>query len=491
MSQDLLPRGASAVLGGPLGRRAQERERSPRRLIPLIVAMTVLPMVIAVTRQGHCLATGWNGDEQFWRGCFSDLPAQYQIAHLDRGLTGWLDGAAGAGDQLPLLSGLMALVGGLVPGEGWLDETRWYVAIWAVVITALVATAVWCLGRLRPDRLDLATQLALSPALVVAALISPEMVVVALVLGAMLAWQGRRPVLTGVLLGVAVLGHVWVVGVVVALLLTAARRGGPDRAAMRVVGSVMATVVVLVGLLLLVQPSLVLEPVRGWWAQGAGYGAAAMIPQLFDHPAPVWVLNLLVFAGWGAALALATVFARRAWVAPTWAQVALVLLVVVLLTGKSLPVQAGLVVVALLLLGGARWPAHLGLVALEAVHATGLWLYIAGQSDPDKGLPAEWYAILLLARAIGWVFVVWHTWYLPGDDAARTAQLTGRPLAAAVEGGWPAEPSPLGVPAGAEEGSGDGPAGRPGAGGHEGVGEDGTIRPDEEPTANLGQSRVT
>mgnify|MGYP007088075301 CR=1 FL=1 len=89
-------------------------------------------------------------------------------------------------EQMPLLSGLMALVGGIVPDGNWLDSSRWYLVIWTLLITVALAVAVWCVGRLRPQRLDLATQLALSPVHVVAALLSPDLVVVTLVMAAML-----------------------------------------------------------------------------------------------------------------------------------------------------------------------------------------------------------------------------------------------------------------------------------------------------------------
>src|SRR5699024_7724809 len=145
---DLLPPDADALIGGPLGRHASPRERSVGRLLPFVVAMTVVPMGIAVLRQGHCIAHGWNGDEQFWRMCFSDLPAQYQLACLAGGLTGWLDGSA-LTEQMPLLSGLMALLGGMVPDGGWLVQTRVYFLLWAIVLAVCAAVTVRCVGLLR------------------------------------------------------------------------------------------------------------------------------------------------------------------------------------------------------------------------------------------------------------------------------------------------------------------------------------------------------
>ncbi|GAB3117403.1 hypothetical protein GCM10027055_28860 [Janibacter alkaliphilus] len=411
---DLLPVEASPVIGGPLGRHAAARNRSAGRLLPLIVVMVALPMSLAVTRQGHCIANGWNGDEQFWRGCFSDLPAQYQLGGLDAGLAGW---AGGQGDleQMPLLSGLMALLGGVVPGESWLDASRWYVALWAVLITAAAAVSVWCVGRLRPGRLDLATQLALTPAYVVAALLSPDLLVVSLLLGAMLALQARRPTTAGVLLGLALLGHAWVWLAPVALLAAAPRL---DRrpAAVRTVLVALAVVAVSVLALLALRPGLVLGPLRRWWEAPAGYGALVQIPELLGFPLPVWSVTVVALAGCVLAVLGAVLLARDAWRPATWAQVLAFALPLMVLLGKSLPVQAVLWLLPLAILAGISWRTHLGLVAVEAVHASALWLYIGYGTDADKGLPPAWYAVVVLARAFAWAFVMWSLWYTPVDN---------------------------------------------------------------------------
>ncbi len=434
MPGDLLPKGVSAPLGGPLGRRVAPRHRSLRALLPALVALLLVPMGLAVLRQGHCIAHGWNGDEQFWRGCFSDLPAQYQLAGLDRGLAGWLTGG-GVPGEMPLLSGLMALVGGFVPTAGWLDETRWYVLLWTVVLTACAAVGVWAVARLRPHRLDLATQLALSPVYVVAALLSADLVVVALVLLAMAARHLHRPTTAGVLLGLALTGHAWVAIVLVALPLSA-RRYGRRSEAVRTAAVALGTAALIGIVLLVVAPDLVTGPVTTWWDEPAGYGSVLMIPDLLGHPLPGVANRLVAVAGWIAAVVAAAVMAARAWRPATWAQVAAFAVPVVALTSPSVPVQASLWVLPLAILAGVSWRSHLGFVAVEAVHASALWLHIGAASDPDTGLPASWYAVIVLARAITWAFLMWSIWYTPVDNplagpqavpgAARRPQLPAR-----------------------------------------------------------------
>lgn len=418
--RDLLPGDASAIIGGPLGRRASGRERSLGRLLPLIVLMSVLPISGAVLRQGHCVANGWNGDDQFWRGCFSDLPAQYQLAGLDRGLPAWLVGDVQL-EQMPLLSGLMALVGGIVPDGNWLDSSRWYLVIWTLLITVALAVAVWCVGRLRPQRLDLATQLALSPIHVVAALLSPDLVVVTLVLAAMLADARRRTTLAGVLLGLALLGHAWV-GLVAIALVVAARRQERTDEAVRTVVIALATAVGGMAVLAIASPDIVLGPLQTWWAEKPGYGSILMISELAGRPLPDRVAPIVALVGWAGAVWAAVVMARRAWRPATWAQVAAFSVPVLALTGTSVPVQAALWVLPLALLAGVSWRTHLGFVAVEAVHASALWLHIGAASDPDKGLPAPWYAVVVLGRTIAWCFLLWSVWYTPVDNPAPRPQ---------------------------------------------------------------------
>ncbi|WP_306512844.1 hypothetical protein [Janibacter hoylei] len=382
--------------------------------------MSVLPISGAVLRQGHCVANGWNGDDQFWRGCFSDLPAQYQLAGLDRGLPAWLVGDVQL-EQMPLLSGLMALVGGIVPDGNWLDSSRWYLVIWTLLITVALAVAVWCVGRLRPQRLDLATQLALSPIHVVAALLSPDLVVVTLVLAAMLADARRRTTLAGVLLGLALLGHAWV-GLVAIALVVAARRQERTDEAVRTVVIALATAVGGMAVLAIASPDIVLGPLQTWWAEKPGYGSILMIPELAGRPLPDRVAPIVALVGWAGAVWAAVVMARRAWRPATWAQVAAFSVPVLALTGTSVPVQAALWVLPLALLAGVSWRTHLGFVAVEAVHASALWLHIGAASDPDKGLPAPWYAVVVLGRAIAWCFLLWSVWYTPVDNPAPRPQ---------------------------------------------------------------------
>ncbi|WP_427384200.1 glycosyltransferase 87 family protein [Janibacter sp. G56] len=410
---DLLPPRESAFLGGPVGRYAASATFA--RLVPLIVAMTAVPVIAAVLRQGHCLAKGWNGDEQFWRGCFSDLPAQYQLGGLSGGVGALLSGDAHL-DQPPLSALVMAALGGLVPDGTVLDQTRWYLLFWAVLATILLMVTTWCTAALRPRRLDLATQLALSPIIFGVALLSPDVVAVAAVALAMWAWSRDHWLLAGLLLGAGVLSRTYVIAVVVALLLWAVR-AGRLRDALASFGVAVITASTTTLALLLVNRDLVTAAWAAWRDSAPGYGSPWMVPQLLEQPLPGPIVTLLPLVGWVVAVLLGAAFVRLSPWQPTWAQVAVVVAGVVIVTGKAVPVQAALWLLPLVIVSGLAWREHLAWAVVELLHLGAVWLYIGAQTVPDRGLPAGWYGTALLARlAMVW-FVIWRAASTPGPEA--------------------------------------------------------------------------
>ena len=74
-----------------------------------------------------------------------------------------------AGEPAPttrsLTGSAMALLGGWVPDGSFLDQTRWYFGLWAVLATVLVVAMVWLTAASRPRHVADAAALALSPVL--------------------------------------------------------------------------------------------------------------------------------------------------------------------------------------------------------------------------------------------------------------------------------------------------------------------------------------
>lgn len=95
----------------------------------------------------------------------------------------------------------------------------------------------------------------------------------------------------------------------------------------------------------------------------------------------------------------------RAWVLQRVAPASLAALALVLVTAKALPAQTSLLLLPLIALSGLRWRDHLIWAGTEAVYFVGIWLYIGGETTANRGLPAQFYLIMLLARLAGIAWV--------------------------------------------------------------------------------------
>lgn len=395
-----------ALVGGPLGRRVAARPWAAA-VWPL-VALGALPVVGGVLERAYCIDHGWLGQPMFWRQCFSDLPVQYSAGALASGLGGYLSGSAHL-DQPLVTGGVMAFLGGLVGDGSQVSQQRVYFFLWTLLATVLLMVTTWFTAAARPRHAVDAAQVALSPLLVLTLLVGPDIIGVALVAAGMWAWARRRPVLAGALLGVAVMARTYPLLVIAALVLLAVRAGRYRELRSMLLGTGGAVLVLLVvgGV---AEPDAVTAPYRAWWTAGAGFGSVWFIPQLAGHPLPVWVATSAAAVGILVALGAAFVLALGAPRRPTWAHVALVVVALALVTGKSVPVQASLWLLPLAALCGVRWRDHLIWVSTEALHFVAVWLYIGGFTRPDRGLPPAWYAFFLLLRIAGISYLVWRVW---------------------------------------------------------------------------------
>lgn len=458
---DLLPSGSLAFAGGPLGRHVSARAVSwAAAVVPLMVA-TAATMALSVAQRAHCIQKGWVGSDQFWHACFSDLPALYQLGNLDEGLAAYVAGEGARADHPVLTGSVMAWVGGLVPDGSFLDQTRWYFALWALLGTALAVAVVYLTAASRPRHATDAAQVALSPVLVLTAMLSPDLFGVALASAGIWAWSRRQPVAAGVLLGLGAAARTYPLLILLALVLLGLRSGRLG-AVRRTLGAAAVAVGVVLLPFLLANPGAILRSWQVWWDSGAGLGSVWMIPQLVGHPLPTGATTLLALVGLVVALAVGAVFALSTPRRPSLAEVAVVLVAVALLTGKAFPVQASLWLLPLVALCGLRWRDHLVWAGAEALHFVTVWLYVGGLSQPERGLPPGWYAVFLVLRVGAVTYLVWRVWHTaaarpalhePADAAGPARPAVAWDAAVASDAAVPrdaAVPSHRAEPAGAE-----------------------------------------
>jgi hypothetical protein len=399
---------ASEIIGGPLGRYAAAARSTAasgwQPAAAVLVGLSSLTVALGVLQKGHCLTKGWSNPDQFWHACYSDLPVTSGIGHA----MPYLSGAPHL-DQ-PLISGLvMWLVGLAVPDGSVFVQQQWYFTLWAVLIALVVMALVVVTAASVPRAPWRAAHVALSPVLVLAGLVSVDLFGVLLASVALWAWGRSKILLAGLVLGLAISARTYPLVLLVAIGLLALRSGKMG-AWSRLAGTALVTWLAVSLPWLVMNADGLLAVYRSWWRSAAGYGSLWMVSGLLGQSLPQGRVTGLVILGWVVALLVGAAFALSLDRRPTVAEVSLVMLVIVVVTGKAVPVQAGLWLLPLIALVGLKWRDHLIWAGLEATYFVAVWLYIAGISTPDRGLPPGYYSVLTTLRVAAWLFVLVQVW---------------------------------------------------------------------------------
>lgn len=155
--------------------------------------------VILMLRQVPCM----QGGNSFDNSCYSDIPVLYHWRGMRDGLIPIIEAEL----EYPVGSALlMEAARRLIPLFASYDDASAaaaaYFGINAVILFALMGVTVWAMTRMaRPGD---ALLVALSPAVMTTGLINWDAGAVVLSVLALLAWSRKKPILTGVLLGLGV-----------------------------------------------------------------------------------------------------------------------------------------------------------------------------------------------------------------------------------------------------------------------------------------------
>ncbi|WP_052589587.1 glycosyltransferase 87 family protein [Luteipulveratus mongoliensis] len=400
---------ASDVFGGPLGRYAGLGRRPWTYAAAVLSALASVLVALGIVQKNHCVSAGWSTPGSLWRACYSDLPA---AVTSQPGASPWSTG--GAGHTQPVLTAFLTWVlRRLTPSGVGLAEQRWYFALAAIVIALLIAATVVATAALLEGTPWQAAHVALSPVLITASLVSLDIFGVALMTVGLLAWHRRYPLVAGLLLGAAISARTFPAVVLIAVVLVAWRDGRRQDLG-RLLGGVAVAIVVSLCMAYAVGGDP-MEPYQAWSDQAAGYGSPWLIAQIAHVTIPANALTALAVIGWVLALVvgvyLATDRERNLPVAP----LALAMLVVVMVTGKSMPVQNALWVLPLIALCGLSWRDHLVWAGIEVAYFAGVWMYVGTSFNPEKALPGAAYSILTMARLLALVGLVWRAILTHGE----------------------------------------------------------------------------
>lgn len=417
-SEDAVVRRLSALVGGPAGRRIAG-SRGFWRAVTVLTLLAAAMICVGVVQKQHCRAEGWGSPDFFWHGCYSDTAILYSSAGLGGDAAVSLPEAVASAKlgTAPLTSAVMWVVAKFVDDPTARVAARQYFDLSAVVLGAVLVIGVAALASVSGRRPWDAAHLAVSPVLAFTALINYDLLAVGLLACALHAWARRRVIVAGVLFGLAVDSR-FLLAVVVLAICVVAVRAGQGRAAAWFSGTALFTAA---GLRLVLYPGAtggVLDTLGRWKEDGAGFGSLWLIPQLIgqNRPAdvPWWpsatglsstVVTIGTIFGTVVLVVGVLVVALSSEYRPRVAHVALAAVCAVLVMSKSLSPQATLVLLPLIAVAGLKWRDHLIWAASEIVYFMAVWLYIAGESTPNRGLPAGLYLLFLLWRlgSVSWL----------------------------------------------------------------------------------------
>lgn len=402
-SPDEIARLATGAIGGPIGRLAAP---PPPRLALAVTAAVLslgacLTLLAGLLQKSFCVRNGWGTPDVYWKACYSDLPTMATNEALASG-----DPYRGATPLTdPALTGvLLRLLSAVVPSSG-LERQQWFFVGWALIagvltIVTVVATVWTC--RRRPGW---AAHVAFSPLLVTVALVSTDLFGITLAALAVWAWSRERTVASGVLFGLAIAARTYPLLLLV-VLGAFALRSGMLRVWARTAGVAIVTAILTLGVIAGVFGAGVFASYQVWVSASAQLGSPWYLATLWDRPIHMSVLTVLTVLGWVLAICAGVALSLSAPVRPRFGEVAVVVVAIVLMTGKALPVQSSLWLVPLVALAGLKWRDHLVWAAAEVLSFVAVWLYLGGLSQVDAALPKEWYAGFLLLRLLGLAWLV-------------------------------------------------------------------------------------
>lgn len=415
---------AAEVIGGPAGRFARIGGRSWLSAGAVLSSLASVVVALGILQKNHCETVGWAAPGAFWRACYSDLPVG--VGSGPAAGTPWSTG--GPGQTQPVLTAFVTWgLQHLVPGGGSvLHRQQLFYAICAVVITALVAgTTIATASMLRRSPWQ-AAHVALSPVLITASLLSLDILGVALATIGMALWMRRMPVAAGALLGAAVMARTYPLIIIAAIALLATReRRGPQ--VLRMVGAALAVSVffVLAAVAIGGDP---FAPYRAWAGAGASYGSPWLVTSIIGLTLPPTALTVVALLGWLAALLAGML--RISMRAPVrLGPLTLMMLVIVLVTGRSFPLQACLWVLPLLAVCALRWREHLLWAMVEIVYFVMVWMYAGLSSNPAKALAPAGYAAFCVVRLLAYGGLAVAAWESAEDVDDRMRPVVRRPAA--------------------------------------------------------------
>jgi uncharacterized membrane protein len=396
-------RRASNVIGGPLGRYAgSSRWWTPIRIL---LALTAFTLLLAYGQKSPCADGRWAHNLQYTHACYSDIIPLWGAEGLADGAVPYRDHAV----EYPVVTGgFMWVTAELTHGwhalavNHWLpgkdDAVTFGVLTCVLLAAAGLFTVAATAGAAGLERRWDAAIFAASPLLVFHAFTNWDLLAMAFMSGALWAWAQRRPVLTGVLIGLGAAAKLYPALLLIPLFLLAYRSRSWRPAVWAAISAVLVW--------LAVNLPVAFSWSKGWWefySFNGKRGASEetlwfLLPRLTDanaiaHPS-TWTVVVVA----GLAMIGIAWLAIAAPATPRLAQLTFLVVAAFLLTSKVWSAQYSIWLVPLIALARPKWRLALLYQASEIAVWIGKMLLLLDGTDPNKALTYQGFTVIVMTR---------------------------------------------------------------------------------------------
>lgn len=425
----------SEAIGGPLGDHAapgvvRSGFWTPERVL---VILTALAAVLGVVIKGYCRVNGWTTPQQFYAGCYSDLPVLFKERGFADGILPLF--GQGAPFEYPVITSLLAGFTALaVPGIG-VTEARatGYFDVNAVLLAVMWIVAVVATARSNRRRPWDAAMLAIAPGAILAGFINWDLWSVALLAVGMYLFARNQPVWAGVLIGLGAATKLYPVLVLGAIVLLAVRTGRYRPLWLTAAGAGVTWLAVNL-------PAMLLDP-RGWvyffdFARDRPVGFSSiyfawnLVVGRIRHGAPLETpaVNVIATMSFGLACLAIAFVALHAPRRPRLAQLMFLIVAAFVLTNKVYSPQYVLWLIPLLALARPRWRDFLLWMLAEVLHWWAVWMYLGATTSggpSTNNIDSPYYVGAILVHLIAVVYLcvrVLMDIYEPSGDPIRLSR---------------------------------------------------------------------
>ena len=402
------PVAASTVgfLGGQLGRWARVGATwwSPLRVV---VAIATLSYALGYILDLSCRADGWRSPERYEHLCYTDISPLYALRGFADGLIPYLQAMPdGQHLEYPVLTGgFMQVAALMTTGIASVFPTDRMAVLFfdinvVLLFIAFLVTVVATGLTVRRRPWD-ALMVALAPTMILAATINWDLIPLAFIGLALVAWSRRHPFAAGLLLGLAVAAKFYPVLLLGGFLVLTIRTAKWRAFVLLVAGTAVSWLVVNV--------PVMLANLEGWsyfyrFSQTRGEDFGSIWFGLSQAGLPTVPADSLNNVATGLFLVLCAGIAWLALAAPTRPRLVSILFLIVVaftITNKVYSPQYSLWLIPLAVLARPRWRDFLIWQAGELVYFGAIWWFLVGYGiDDTTGLTGQEYTIAILIRVV-------------------------------------------------------------------------------------------